>query len=164
MGAVPYIEEHTVEGFVRATALELWDLLTDPEALAEARSEITSIELLDGEMGEVGGRTRTMLKVGRTELMLTEETTAAERPRLLARSAMNPRVTSQWEWTLEDADGGCKVIAVSRLEAQLGALQRWAVKRQHLSRVKDANESLHRQCEELSAYFDERRATTSFDI
>jgi len=164
VAAVPYIEEHTVEGFVRATALELWDLLTDPEALAEARSDITSIEVLDGEMGEVGGRTRTMLKIGRTELMLTEDTTVAERPTRIARSALNPRVTSEWDWTLEDVDGGCKVTAVSRLEAQLGALQRWAVKRQHLSRVKDATDGLHRQCEELSEYFDERRATTSFDI
>lgn len=164
MAAVAYIEEHTAEAVVRAGALELWNLLHDPVALAEARDDITGIEVLEGEPGEVGCRTRTMLKVGRTDLMLTEEIVKAERPRLLVKEALNPRVKSVSTWEIEEADGGCKVTATSYLEAQLGALQRFLVKQQSQRREREAIDALRDQCEQLSVYFEKRRENLGFDI
>ncbi len=164
MASVAYIEEHTGEGFVRAGALELWNLLNDPVQLAEARDDITEIEVLEGEMGEVGCRTRTMLKVGKTELMLTEQTVKAERPRLLVKEALNPRLKSVSTWEIEEADGGCKVTTTSYLEAQLGALQRFLVKQQAMRREREAIDAVRDQCEQLSQYFDKRRENLGFDI
>ncbi|WNM23613.1 SRPBCC family protein [Demequina capsici] len=166
MAAVPYIETHAAEGFVRASALELWNLLTDPKGLADTRDDIQEIELLEDDLGigDVGGRTRTMLKVGRTDLMLTEETVEADRPRRLVRRALNPRVTSTSTWELEDAPGGTKVTVTSVLETQLGMIQRWAVQRGQLQRGREAIDAVRDQCEQFSVYFDKRRETLSFDI
>ena len=164
MAAVAYIEEHVGEGFVRAGALELWNLLTDPLELPKARADIREIEILEGELGEVGGRTRTMLKVGRTDLMLTEETVEADRPRRLVRRALNPRITSTSTWEIEEADGGCKVTVTSLLETELGMVQRWAVSRGRLQRARDAIDAVRDQCEQFNQYFDKRRETLGFDI
>ncbi len=164
MAAVPYIEEYTVEGFVRASALELWNLLTDPIDFARSRGDITEIEVLDGVMGETGCRTRTKHKVGKTEFIVTEETLEAEKPRLLVKQALNAQMTSTSRWQIEDAEGGAKVTVTSTLEARLGMIQRWAIKRQSMQRERSAIDAVRDQCEEYSAFFDRRRENLGFDI
>ncbi len=164
MAAVSYVEEHVAEGEVRASARELWNLLTDPIEFAKARSDITEIQVLEGAMGEVGCRTRTMHKINKTELMITEDWIEVQKPRLIVKQALNPQVTSTARWEIEERDGGCKVTVTSTLEAKLGFVQRWAVKRQELRRGRDAIDAVRKECDELSAYFDKRRQSLGFEI
>ncbi|WP_062202738.1 SRPBCC family protein [Demequina salsinemoris] len=164
MAAVPYIEEYTVEGFVRASALELWNLLSDPIDYARSRKDITEIEVLDGVMGEKGCRTRTTHKVGKTDFIVTEDTLEADKPRLLVKRALNAQMTSTSRWEIEDADGGAKVTVTSTLEASLGMVQRWFITRQAMQRERSAIDAVREQCEEYSVFFDKRRTNLGFDI
>lgn len=104
--------QYTISTMIARPRTEVIQHLADSQHYSEWMESLVSMEVLEGEPGEVGTRTRLVHKMGKREVVMLETITHRENPSLL-------RVTYE-------ADGVWNE-AINRFEEEDGGATRWVM-------------------------------------